>query len=293
MAKTTATNDSYYYLASYPKSGNTWCRTFIADLTRENKSENHQDLDVNRDLETGAICSSRHWFDDQVCVNSADLNFREIDQIRGDIGESEIIFQQGMRYHKVHDSFITPYSKNKPIVQTKGCAGAIYIIRNPQDVAISLSHHNSCSIEIAVKSILNSDAGCVANPGVGKKQLRQFLGNWGYHVRSWTNQSLIKVLTIRYEDMLNTSEKTFTSIADFLNINKTSDEIKQSIANTSFDKLKEIENTMDGPFLEKPKGLDNFFRSGKTGEGKKYLNQDQIDKINKAFENEMKIFSYS
>ena len=56
---------SYWYLASYPKSGNTWCRVFITELLRLAGDDPGGELNLNKDLETGAIASSRLWLDDQ------------------------------------------------------------------------------------------------------------------------------------------------------------------------------------------------------------------------------------
>ena len=63
--------EPHWYLASYPKSGNTWCRVFIAELHKLISLENGLDddeyeLNLNRDIETGQIISSRVWIDDQL-----------------------------------------------------------------------------------------------------------------------------------------------------------------------------------------------------------------------------------
>ena len=70
---------SYWYLASYPKSGNTWCRVFITELLRLAGDDPGEELNLNQDIETGAIASSRLWLDDQLGVNSCDLSFSELE----------------------------------------------------------------------------------------------------------------------------------------------------------------------------------------------------------------------
>ena len=73
---------SYWYLASYPKSGNTWCRVFITELMRLAGDNPGEELNLNQDIETGAIASSRLWLDDQLGINSCDLSFSELDSLR-------------------------------------------------------------------------------------------------------------------------------------------------------------------------------------------------------------------
>mgnify|MGYP007000279498 CR=1 len=68
-------NSDYWYLASYPKSGNTWCRIFIAELTRSTSKKNNglnNNFELNKDLNTGDSISSRIWIDDQIGIDSSD-----------------------------------------------------------------------------------------------------------------------------------------------------------------------------------------------------------------------------
>ncbi len=106
--------DPYWYLASYPKSGNTWCRVFITELRRLTgldsaeataaAEEEEQGLRLNRDLATGSIVSSRHWLDDQLGIDSSDLSWPELDKVRGRVGHQRALYSECLRYHKVHDA---------------------------------------------------------------------------------------------------------------------------------------------------------------------------------------------
>ncbi|MCP9923591.1 sulfotransferase, partial [Synechococcus lacustris Cruz CV12-2] len=91
--------------------------------------EQGPELDLNNDIETGAIASSRLWLDDQLGVNSCDLSFSELDPLRGSAGQTAWLFAEGERFHKVHDAFKSPDSRNRPVVSTAGCLGAVYIMR--------------------------------------------------------------------------------------------------------------------------------------------------------------------
>ena len=48
-----------YWLASYPKSGNTWFRAFLCNL----QEDGEEPADIN-DLATGGIASARGWLDE-------------------------------------------------------------------------------------------------------------------------------------------------------------------------------------------------------------------------------------
>ena len=81
--------NSFWYIASYPKSGNTWCRFLIfrylnlLELKTKNKQFNiknksNSDFHINAPHNIGMLVSSRIWIDDQIGFESSDLTFDEI-----------------------------------------------------------------------------------------------------------------------------------------------------------------------------------------------------------------------
>ena len=188
---------SYWYLASYPKSGNTWCRVFITELMRLAGDNPGEELNLNQDIETGAIASSRLWLDDQLGINSCDLSFSELDPLRGRAGASAWLFAEGERFHKVHDAFKSPDSRGRPVVSTTGCSGVVYILRHPEDVVVSLSHFFSWPLDRCVDSLLDPSAALVPGERFGGHQVRQHMGRWDQHVRSWADQTQLPVLIMR------------------------------------------------------------------------------------------------
>ena len=281
----------YWYLASYPKSGNTWCRVFITELQRLAAETEPQELNLNRDIETGAIASSRHWLDDQLGVNSCDLSFAELDPLRGRAGESAWLFAEGERFHKVHDAFKSPDSRGRPVVSTAGCRGVVYILRHPEDVVVSLSHFFSWPLEKCVDYLLDPTAALVPGERHGGHQVRQHMGRWNQHVRSWADQSELPVLVMRYEDMLAKGAETFMALAKFLDLPAEPDLVEQALANTSIDKLKKLEAQVGG-FGEKPEGCERFFRSGRTGEGAEQLSMEQRRRLAKGLAEVTQRFDY-
>ena len=284
-------DQGYWYLASYPKSGNTWCRVFITELMRLASAEPNDELNLNRDLETGAIASSRLWLDDQLGINSCDLSFAELDALRGRAGDSAWLFAEGERFHKVHDGFRSPDSRGRPVVSTQGCRGVVYILRHPEDVVVSLSHFFSWSLQHCVDFLLDPKAALVPGEFRGGHQVRQHMGRWDQHVTSWVDQQQLPVLPIRYEDMLANGLETFSLLAEFLNLPSDPQLIEQAIENTTIDRLKKLEDEVDG-FAEKPTGCDRFFRSGRTGEGAERLTIEQRKKLSEGLSDAMARFSY-
>jgi len=288
---TTYDQHTYWYLASYPKSGNTWCRVFITELQRLAALPEPEQLNLNRDLQTGTIASSRHWLDDQLGINSCDLSFAELDPIRGRAGGSALLYSEGERFHKVHDAFVSPDSRGRPVVNTQNCQGAVYILRHPEDVVVSLSHFFSWELERCVESLVDAHAAMVPSEQHGGNQVRQHMGRWDQHVNSWLDQKKIPVLAIRYEDMLTNGVETFTALAQFLGLPDEPVLIKTAISNTSIDRLKKMEDEVGG-FVEKPKGCERFFRSGRTGEGAEQLTLEQRKRLASALQSGMARFGY-
>ena len=284
--------EPFFYLASYPKSGNTWCRVFITELRRlagldgaeatAAAAAQERELRLNHNLATGSIVSSRHWLDDQLGIDSADLRPEEIDKLRGQVGHQLALYSESLRYHKVHDAFVSPDSGGRPVVPTEGCRGAVVVIRDPADVAVSLSHFFSWPLERCVDFLLDDEAALCRSRKRGGQQVRQFMGSWANHLRSWTDQDAIPVLVLRYEDLLMAPEREFQRLAAFLELPADCNLIVAAAFNTRFDKLRAKEDE-EGGFQERPSGCERFFRSGRSGEGREQLSADQLERLQAAF----------
>ena len=294
-------HEPYWYLASYPKSGNTWCRVFITELRRlagldsadatAAAQDEERELRLNRDLATGSIMSSRHWLDDQLGIDSSDLSWQELDKVRGRVGHQRALYTECLRYHKVHDAFVSVDSGGHPVVPVEGCSGAVVVIRHPADVAVSLSHFFSWELERCVAFLLDEQAGLCRSSKRGGQQVRQFMGSWANHVCSWVDQPQIPVLLLRYEDLLRQPETEFGRLAGFLELPEDGGLIAQAVQNTRFEKLKAKEEE-EGGFHERPEGCERFFRSGRSGEGMEQLSTQQLEQFQETFGETLSRFGY-
>jgi aryl sulfotransferase len=293
--------EPYWYLSSYPKSGNTWCRVFITELRRlagldsaeatAAAQHEEQELRLNRDLATGSIVSSRHWLDDQLGIDSSDLRWEELDKVRGRGGHQRALYAECLRYHKVHDAFTSPDSDGRPVVPVEGCRGAVVVIRHPADVAVSLSHYFSLDLERCVAFLLSEEAVLCRSSKRGGQQVRQHMGSWANHVYSWVDQQLIPTLLLRYEDLLMQPEQEFRLLARFLDLPADEALIREAVTNTQFDNLR-LKEEEEGGFHERGAGCDRFFRSGRSGEGREQLTAQQLERLERTFAATLHRFGY-
>jgi hypothetical protein len=265
------TNSGIYWLASYPKSGNTWMRLFIANLN----GEEEEPVDIN-EVRTGSIASGRGWIDAVLEFDIGALSHDEIDQLRPAVYRWSATHTEALEYHKIHDAY-TRITDGHELIPVEATRGVLYLIRNPLDVAISFAHHSNCSIEKAIDNMSNTEfAFCASNKRLNN-QLRQWLLSWSDHVLSWVDAKHINRLVIRYEDMVEQPLTTFTSVAKFLELTTDETSIKQALQHCAIKKLQEQEN--EKGFKEKMAKSASFFRKGKVGDWQESLSNVQIQRI--------------
>jgi hypothetical protein len=263
---------SIVWLASYPKSGNTWFRAFLANLL----ADGDDPVSINA-LATGSIASVRSLFDEDTGIDAADLTFDEIDSLR------PLVYRRWaaglgseIGYHKIHDAYVLT-AGGAPLVPADATRGALYFIRNPLDVAVSYSHHAGVSLDRAI-GLMGDPAHCFgAGPRRLHKQLRQRMLTWSGHVESWVDQRDIAVHVCRYEDMHATATATFTAAAAFAGLPTDPARIAKALRFAAFDELRAQEDA-DG-FQERAPGAEAFFRQGVVGSWRERLDAGQVERI--------------
>lgn len=168
------------------------------------------------------------------------------------------------------------------MVPLKGCRGAVLLIRNPADVAVSLSHYFNISLERALACLLYKNAALYDSRTRGSRQVRQFMGSRGNHVCSWLDQSRIPMLPLRYEDLLLQPEEQFGRLARFLELPDATELIAAAVASSRFERLRAREDA-EGGFHERPADCERFFRSDRSGEGSEALTPNQLKGLQVAF----------
>ena len=184
------------WLASYPKSGNTWVRAMVAALDRGH-------ADINSNIRNSVIASGRAPLERLTGLVSSELLDEEVDRLRPlvDLQLDRMHSQaDGFWHRKIHDALFT--KDGAPIVSPEATRAAIYLVRDPRDVAVSYSHHTGNDIAKIVRSMASPSARFSGYHLQVSTQVGQHAGTWSSHVESWLDHELFPVVFVRYEDML-------------------------------------------------------------------------------------------
>jgi hypothetical protein len=275
-----------FWLSSYPKSGNTWFRIVLAHLINQSHSLNY--INTIDSILGSSMVANREWMNKALGYDSIALPDDEIDSLRPGAYKAYAQHIKKTTYIKIHDAYT--YVDNKtPLFPAQGCLGALYFVRNPLDVAISMAHYVKCPIDWSIHMMGNKDF-VIPLEGGNAKQLRQKLLSWSQHVESWRKVSTFNTLIVRYEDMFFNPQDTFTKALRFLNLDFSQEAIAQAIDASSFEKLQHHEKNVG--FKEKLSPDSSFFRKGIVGDWKETLNEAQIQKIIHDHGDVMRLYGY-
>lgn len=271
------------WLASYPKSGNTWFRMLVANLS----AQDGKPVDINDLPERGGIASARGPFDHLLLIDSGLLTHDEIDCLRPRLYEELASGAQDdeydnpeeappVRFVKTHDAYtLTP--KGEPLLAgLRGADGAIVIVRDPRDVAPSLANHNHSSIDAAINFMNNKEAGFCISATRQHNQLRQQLPGWSGYVASWLDQTDIPVHLIRYEDMKADTFGVFSRALAFAGREATEEEMRRAVTFADFAQLQEQERDKGFREAPRPHPGGRFFRRGVAGGWRDELTAAQV-----------------
>jgi aryl sulfotransferase len=246
------------WLASFPKSGNTWFRILLANLSSgERAPSTINDMD-----ERGGIASSRREFEFQTLLDSGLLSNEDIDCLRPDVYRALAAEATQERWVKVHDAY-TLNRSGEPVLGRQVARAAVYLVRDPRDVAVSLAHHNDTTLDDAIL-LMNASDGvlCPGQKGMAP-QLRQKLAGWSGHVTSWLDQTDVPLVTVRYEDMLRSPAESLGVALRFAGRIALPAEIDRAVRHADFAELQRQER--DSGFVERMSRTAPFFRAGRNG----------------------------
>ena len=272
------------WLASYPKSGNTWFRVFLSNLF----SDSDEPASIN-DLHHTPIASSRQPFDEATGLPSSDLTFEEVDRLRPEVYRFQAKEAGELQFRKVHDAY-TYLDDGSPLFPPDVSKAAIYFIRNPLDVLISFAHHSATEPEKMIRVLNDPEKAFGRSPEKLFNQLRQKLSTWSGHVKSWVDQQEIPVHAMRYEDMRRDPFEVFRKALKFLNLTVSDEKVRQALKNSDLSILQEQEKQQG--FKEKMIRADKFFRKGKPGEWREVLTEEQVESVVSEHREVMRRFGY-
>lgn len=268
------------WLASYPKSGNTWVRAFLANLF----ANAPQPVHVNQ--------LPRFAYGDYQAAHYEQLTGRKISEMTDpEINQLRPAVQRriaAMRPETVMVKTHTAMTQlgDVPTILPDVTEGAVYIIRNPLDVAVSYAAHYGVSVEQSVEAMGDPGNGLVTH----ELNAFQYLGRWCDHVTGWVDAPGLKPHVIRYEDLCEAPEKTFAALAGFLRLPANPARLRKAIRFSSFRVLSDQERR-DG-FVERSQRADRFFRSGRAGDWRKTMPPGVADEVIATHRDVMDRFGY-
>ena len=268
------------WLASYPKSGNTWLRVFLHNLFRDPD----EPYDINK---LNEFCSADYaaiWYQQHLRKPAEEMTEQEVAALRPKVHEALTRVHPDTVFVKTHNALVE--SHGTEMVTMSQTAGAIYVVRNPLDVAISYGHHAGLDIDTAIEA-LNLAGHMTPNEA---NHVYQVYGSWSEHVKSWTGVAHPALHVMRYEDMLERPMDTFGAVAAFLGLRPTRERLQRAIQNSSFDELRKQEAKHG--FEERSEKTTGFFREGRAGQWRETLTPAQIERIAGAHQEQMRRFGY-
>jgi Sulfotransferase domain len=274
---------SLCWLASFPKSGNTWLRIVIENLL----ATDGMSVGINR-ISVGAAVNGRAFFDEIIGTNSDELTGAEIEQLRPRVYRHLAQRTSGRMYCKTHEAYRpTVFGTLRP-ADAFECA--VYVIRNPFDLVSSCAVFFDKPIDQMIDLMASSDHALSAAPDRFHPMLCEQLGTWSEHVAGWLDASRFPRLVIRYEDMVLAPSQSYAQIAEFLGLPHDAASIMRTIEATRFATLRGQEELVG--FRENASGAPSFFRRGRIGEWTCALSGGQIARLRAAHDAIMRRVGY-
>ena len=276
------------WLASYPKSGNTWVRSIISSLLNSDdgifKFEKLKKIDQ---------FPEKKFFKDII------TNFKNFNEMKENwiLAQEKINLNNEINLFKTHQGNYIVGKHN--FTNNENTLAVIYIVRDPRNLVKSISNHFSLSLNEACKFLLSPEIiGNGKDYRENPEGLYNLLGKWNDHYKSWTRNKN-NLLVIKYEDLIAKPDVELEKIIQFLKkyliFETNKDKNNNILKTTSFENLKKMES--EGLFKENvlnknTKNKVNFFHLGPKNVWQKNLPIEIISKIEKNFYNEMKELHY-
>ncbi len=270
------------WIASYPKSGNTWVRSFItAYYFCKEGIFNIENLKFIEDY------PNKQFFKEQVKEGEIHKHWDE--------SQKRLVDQKKVKFLKTHNSLIKAFGNN--FTQPKYSLGIIHIIRDPRNIITSVKNHNDFKTYDKALDFMQNDNAILND----YKHLKNFakttiINSWRINYQSWMQNNYYRRFTIKYEDMIKNPSQVFRDLVIFINtICRFNDKVdieklNNAIESTSFKKLQNIED--EGKFSENVYSLHDkrkikFFYQGPKNDWKKNLDKNMIEKMNNYYKDDL------
>lgn len=277
------------WIASYPKSGNTWLRSLLS--TYYFTKDGNFNFQILNNIKSFPSSSYFEKYSDNFSEPESTAKYWISEQ-------RSINLDKRIKFLKTHNALCK--IDGHSFTDENNSIGAIHIVRDPRNVLTSLSNHYQIKKSDALEFMLQERKAIV------EKKDNRYLGfnplfSWSIHEKSWSECNKFPVLTIRYEDLQLETFVTFKKVISFISklTNKKNsfkrEKAKKTISSCEFNKLKKMENEVgfNEAISSKLTGEKiKFFNLGKDNDYKKLLGKDLIEKMNSLFKEQIKKYEY-
>ena len=276
------------WIASYPKSGNTWVRALLSSYFFSNKG--YFEFDLLKNIKQFPIKEHFEKFSSNFNNPVETTNYWLAAQ-------DKINLNKKMNFLKTHNAMCN--INGNIFTNKKNTAGCLYIVRDPRNVVLSIAHHYELTLSEAFEFITNKRKIIFNSKNKNDFGDVQFLGDWSSHYRSWKETKNFPIKIIKYEDLAKDTLAVFFSILNFLgNITHVAldqKKIKIILKTTNFEVLKKKEKKygFEESIVSKQKNEKiQFFNLGKENNWTNMLDTKIEKKIRETFGEEMKELKY-
>ena len=280
------------WLASYPKSGNTWVRAIISSL-----------LYSDDGIFKFSFLKKIDQFPEKKYFKDFVKDFGDFDLIKKNwiLAQDKINLNNNIKIFKTHQGKYTV--NNDDFTNNENTKAIIYIVRDPRNIVTSISNHFTKSVNESLKfmlsnSVIGDNKSFEESIKDKNSRMLTLLGKWNDHYRSWTRKK-DNLLLIRYEDLILNPKSEINRISMFLKnymeFKVNNEKLDNIIKTTSFENLKKLEKEEtfnEGVLDKKTKNKVNFFYMGSKNRWEKLLNKEITQSIEKNFYKEMKEIGY-
>ena len=275
------------WIASYPKSGNTWVRAIISSLIYSNDGVFNFEL-----------LKKIQQFPNRKHFENFTQKFQDINELKKFwvAAQNWINLSGEIKFFKTHH--INCKIGEHPFTNNNNTLGTIYVVRDPRNLVNSFVNHYQIDKKAAKNFITSKASATGGSAGNKENNVFTILGSWDDHYKSWKKMNN-NLLIIKYENLiLNPYEEIHRIIRfleKFINLNHDDNKIKNIIESTSFQKMKKME--LEKGFDEATSNKEtlnkiNFFNLGGENKWQKYLNDDEVNYITNKLSTEMKELGY-